>query len=44
MMTHLKIFIINMLTDWIQEYNLLKFVKHLAKTVKIMYNKKVIII
>ena len=38
----LKSFMQNMLIDWIREYNLVKFRKHIAKTFLFMYNIKVI--
>ena len=33
---------LNMLIGWIREYNLVKFIKHIAKTFLFMYNIKVI--
>lgn len=41
-MIRLKSFMQNMLIDWIQEYNLVKFRKHIAKLFIFMYNIKVI--
>ena len=41
-MVHLKSSIINMLTDWIHEFNkILNLIKLLAKYINIMYNMQV---